>query len=122
VSHMPLVGCGTWTQHVAGEVQGAVLTAIRFAGARAQQLFNINRAAMCLKWVVFWFRVGYRHIDCAAEYENEGEVGAAIQAAIQEGLVKRSGELCCQASAAWRTHSGISYWRCRQHIARSFLI
>jgi hypothetical protein len=29
VSHMPLVGVGTWTQHVAGEVQDAVLTAIR---------------------------------------------------------------------------------------------
>eukprot|EP01111_Echinosteliopsis_oligospora_P009843 TRINITY_DN2961_c0_g1_i1.p1 TRINITY_DN2961_c0_g1~~TRINITY_DN2961_c0_g1_i1.p1 ORF type:complete len:309 (-),score=86.11 TRINITY_DN2961_c0_g1_i1:44-970(-) len=34
-------------------------------------------------------KVGYRHIDCAAVYTNEKEIGIAIKEAIEEGLVKR---------------------------------
>lgn len=33
--------------------------------------------------------VGYRHIDCAAAYENEGQVGRAIEDAVKAGDVKR---------------------------------
>ncbi|GJM90070.1 hypothetical protein PR202_ga06315 [Eleusine coracana subsp. coracana] len=34
-------------------------------------------------------RIGYRHLDCAADYQNEAEVGAALAEAFESGLVKR---------------------------------
>ncbi|KAL4854860.1 NADPH-dependent aldo-keto reductase [Chlorella vulgaris] len=59
---LPLVGLGTWTQRKPGEVREAVETALR---------------------------LGYRHIDCAADYQNEGEVGQAIAAVLGDGTVRR---------------------------------
>ncbi|KAK3152024.1 hypothetical protein QOZ80_2BG0153350 [Eleusine coracana subsp. coracana] len=34
-------------------------------------------------------RIGYRHLDCAADYQNEAEVGDALAEAFEFGLVKR---------------------------------
>ena len=45
----------------------------------------------CAQLVVDAIRAGYRHLDCAADYANEAEVGAGIAAAIGEGLARREG-------------------------------
>ena len=58
---MPAIGLGTW-KSAPGEVYDAAREAIR---------------------------IGYRHIDCAALYGNEPEIGLALTDAINEGDVQR---------------------------------
>ncbi len=58
---LPTLGLGTWKSKL-GEVRKAVYWAIE---------------------------AGYRHLDCAAIYQNELEVGQGISDAIGDGLVKR---------------------------------
>ncbi|MCP9834229.1 aldo/keto reductase [Cyanobium sp. Aljojuca 7A6] len=58
---MPMLGLGTWNAPP-GEVGAAVTAAIK---------------------------LGYRHIDCAAIYGNEAEIGEAVAGAIRSGLVRR---------------------------------
>ena len=47
-------------------------------------------------------KAGYRHLDCAADYGNEAEVGEGITRAIADGLVTR--EDLWITSKLWNTH------------------
>ena len=58
---MPAFGLGTW-KSAPGEVKSAVINAIE---------------------------IGYRHLDCAAIYGNENEVGEGISECISRGLINR---------------------------------
>ncbi|GAA3600868.1 aldo/keto reductase [Flavivirga amylovorans] len=73
---MPAFGLGTWKSEQ-GEVYNAVKTAIK---------------------------KGYRHIDCAAIYGNEKEIGEALSECFAEGIVTRkdlwiTSKLWCNAHA-----------------------
>ena len=58
---MDAIGLGTW-KSAPGEVGVAVIEAVK---------------------------MGYRHIDCAAIYGNEAEIGEALKQLIDDGIVKR---------------------------------
>jgi len=73
--NFPVIGLGTYDAGKKGEVEQVVKDAID---------------------------VGYRHIDGAMMYQNEEEVGAAINAKIKEGVIKRDDIFV--TSKLWNTY------------------
>jgi alcohol dehydrogenase (NADP+) len=73
---MPILGLGTWKSSK-GEVYDAVCEAIK---------------------------MGYKHIDCAAIYGNEPEIGQALNDCISDGIVKR--EDLWITSKLWNSNHG----------------
>jgi hypothetical protein len=84
---IPAVGLGTWKAE-RGQVRAAVYAALR---------------------------AGYRHVDCAAVYGNEGEVGDALAAALAAGFVTRE-ELFITSKVWNNAHSAAGV---RASLARS---
>ena len=60
-------------------------------------------------------RLGYRHIDCAAVYGNEKEIGAALKTLIDEGTVTRD-ELWI-TSKVWNDSHGRVIAACEQSLS-----
>lgn len=65
---IPLIGLGTWKTETTGDA------------ARPNVVKSSVECAI---------KAGYRHIDCAAYYDNEGEVGAAFKTVFAHGVVSR---------------------------------
>ena len=62
-SHIPTIGFGTWNLKISSaNTSAAVATAIK---------------------------TGYRHIDCAAAYDNQKDVGKGIREGLEETGLKR---------------------------------
>ena len=76
---MPSIGLGTWKAFsvvlIPRQRRWRQLPSF-FNAAAALQAVNDNEVGDAVKWAL---AAGYRHIDCAACYGNEVEVGAAMK-------------------------------------------
>lgn len=77
---------------------GAKIPAIGI-GTFGSDHVNPNEMAEAVKTAV---KLGYRHIDCAAVYGNEKEIGVALQELFAENIVKR--EELWITSKVWNDH------------------
>ncbi|KAL2925131.1 NADP-dependent D-sorbitol-6-phosphate dehydrogenase [Bienertia sinuspersici] len=85
---MPIIGLGVWRMEKK-DVRDLILNAIQ---------------------------IGYRHFDCAADYQNEAEVGEALAEAFQTGLVKR--EDLFITTKLWNSDHGHVHEACKDSLKK----
>ncbi|XVF00986.1 hypothetical protein REPUB_Repub04eG0049400 [Reevesia pubescens] len=61
-------------------------------------------------------KLGYRHFDCAADYQNEAEVGEALSEAFKTGLVKRDDLFI--TTKLWNTDHGHVLEACKDSLKK----
>ncbi|KAL3843386.1 hypothetical protein ACJIZ3_000789 [Penstemon smallii] len=66
--------------------------------------------------IIHAIKIGYRHFDCAAKYQNEEELGDAIAEAIQRGLVKR--EELFITTKLWNSDHGYVLEACKDSLRK----
>ncbi|KAG1360567.1 putative NADP-dependent D-sorbitol-6-phosphate dehydrogenase [Cocos nucifera] len=85
---MPILGLGVWRME-SNSIRELLLSAIK---------------------------IGYRHFDCAADYQNEAEVGEALAEAFQIGLAKR--EDLFITTKLWNSDHGHVVEACRDSLKK----
>lgn len=85
---MPIVGLGVWRME-GKDIKDLLINAIK---------------------------IGYRHFDCAADYQNEAEVGEALAEAFQTGLVKR--EDLFITTKLWNSDHGYVLEACKDSLKK----
>ncbi|TMW87095.1 hypothetical protein EJD97_020419 [Solanum chilense] len=88
---MPIVGLGVWRME-GKDIKDLLINAIK---------------------------IGYRHFDCAADYQNEAEVGEALAEAFQTGLVKR--EDLFITTKLWNSDHGHVLEACKDSLKKLLL-
>lgn len=85
---MPVVGWGTW---------------------------KVREQAVIDRLLPAAFRIGYRHIDSAAVYENEKQLGKAFRKAIEEEKIVKREEVFV-TSKLWNTEHDQAEVACRRSL------
>lgn len=68
------------------KLQGGDLIPVLGLGTFGSDKYSAKQIADAVKYAI---KVGYRHIDCASVYQNEKEIGKALQESISGEVVKR---------------------------------
>jgi diketogulonate reductase-like aldo/keto reductase len=90
---------------------GATVPAIGL-GTFGSDHYSADEVATAVNQAV---RLGYRHLDCAAVYGNEPEIGKVLQSLLNEGVVKRD-ELWI-TSNVWNNRHRDVIGACKQSLA-----
>lgn len=100
---MPMIGLGTWKSSP-GQVELQLFTPGLMMNPNPawghcsilKNVFGLSMHFQVKQAVVAALDCGYRHIDCAAAYGNEQEVGEALALRIGPGKVRISGFRSCR--------------------------
>lgn len=87
---MPVVGLGTW-KSASGQVRLYTL----YTPVLLDSIWIVSLCSQVKQAVMTAIECGYRHIDCAAAYGNEQEVGEALALWVGPGKVGNSAHASC---------------------------